>query len=104
MNQLLDLHTSPTFTLSSLLQSQDDYVEEDLSSKKQELLSGPYEYPELFMETVKFANRSLKEKESKLTIEQYMKCVEEIYIQSLQKDPSKVDEEFGEWWIDLATD
>lgn len=90
--------------VKDLLHPQDSYVEEDLSSAKQELLSQPYDYPELFVETVKFANAALKDKENKLTVEQFMKCVEEIYIQSLQKDPSKVDEEFGGWWIDLATD
>ena len=60
--------------------------------------------PILFAGISACSQTPLKDKENKLTIEQYMKCVEEIYIQSLQKDPSKVDEEFGEWWIDLATD
>lgn len=87
-----------------ILYPQDPYPEEELSSSKKEFLNHPYAHPELFVETVKFVNHALKTKENPLTNEQFIKCVEEIYIQSLQKDPTMVDEEFGEWWIDLATD
>lgn len=87
-----------------LLHPQEPYPEDDLSSPKKEFLQRPYEHQDLFVETVKLVNHILKEKENPLTIEQFMKCVEEIYIQSLQKDSTKVDEEFAEWWIDLATD
>lgn len=90
--------------VKDLLHPQENFNEEELSSIKKEFLSHPYEHPDLFVATVQFVNAALKEKENQLTIEQVMKCVEEIYIQSLQKDPTKVDEEFGEWWIDLATD
>ena len=91
-------------SVKDILRPQDPYPEEELSSSKKEFLSHPYEHQELFEETVKFVNHALKTKENPLTIEQFMRCVEEIYIQSLQKDATKVDEEFGEWWIDLATD
>ncbi len=89
-------------TVKDLMHRQETY--EEASQSKKELLSHKYKHPELFLEIVKFANNALEEKDNELTIEQFINCIEEIYLQSLQKDPSKIDEEFAEWWIDLATD
>lgn len=91
-------------TIEDLLQDQELDYGEEISSSKKELLSQPYECPELFLETVEFVNKTLAEKEHSLTIEQFVSCLEEIYLHSLQKSPQKVDEQFAEWWIDLATD
>ncbi len=90
--------------VKDLLRPKESYDEEELSSSRKEFLSHAYDNPDLFVETVQFVNAALREKENSLTIEQFMRCVEEIYIQSLQKDPNQVDEDFAEWWIDLATD
>ncbi|MDP3441511.1 MAG: hypothetical protein Q8T08_01515 [Ignavibacteria bacterium] len=46
----------------------------------------------------------MKQKENELSIEQFISCIEEIYLHSLQKDSSHMDKEFAEWWVDLATD
>jgi len=91
-------------SVNDLLDQHEIYHEEDLSQSKKELLSRKYEYPDLFSEIVKFVNEALKHKDNALTIEQFMSCIEEIYLHSLQKDPSKIDKEFAEWWVDLATD
>lgn len=91
-------------SVKDLLTQQEISYEENLSPSNKELLSREYEHPELFSEIVIFVNAALKNKENKLTIEQFMSCIQEIYLHSLQKDPSQIDEEFAEWWIDLATD
>ncbi|EKE09528.1 MAG: hypothetical protein ACD_16C00144G0005 [uncultured bacterium] len=90
--------------VEDLLQGQETRYAEELPHSKKVLLNQPYEHPDLFLETVKFVNHALKEKENNLTIEQFISCVEEIYLHSLQKDPKKVDKNFAEWWVDLATD
>lgn len=91
-------------SVKDLLTQEEVSYEENLSQSNKELLSHEYEHPELFSEIVVFVNTALKNKENKLTIEQFMSCIQEIYLHSLQKDPSQIDEEFAEWWIDLATD
>jgi transcriptional regulator with XRE-family HTH domain len=91
-------------SVKDLLTQQEISYEENLSQSNKELLSREYEHPELFSEIVIFVNTALKNKENKLTIEQFISCIQEIYLHSLQKDPSQIDEEFAEWWIDLATD
>ena len=91
-------------TVKDLLHHQENSHEEELTQSKRELLSQKYEYPDLFLETVKFVNAALKEKENELSIEQFISCIEEIYLHSLQKNPSHMDQEFAEWWVDLATD
>ncbi|MBP6951577.1 MAG: helix-turn-helix transcriptional regulator [Alphaproteobacteria bacterium] len=91
-------------SVKELLTQQETSYEEDLAQSNTKLLSREYEHPELFSEIVNFVNNALKNKENKLTIEQFMSCIQEIYLHSLQKDPNHMDEEFAEWWIDLATD
>lgn len=91
-------------TIEDLLQDQEAGYGEGIPSAKKELLSHPYKHPDLFLETVKFVNSALEETENNLTLEQFVSCIEEIYLHSLQKDPRKVDQKFAEWWIDLATD
>ena len=91
-------------SVKDLLTPQEASYEEDLSQSNKELLSREYDHPNLFLDIVNFVNNALKNKENKLTIEQFMSCLQEIYLHSLQKNPSQVDEEFAEWWVDLATD
>ncbi|OJW46260.1 MAG: hypothetical protein BGO67_08565 [Alphaproteobacteria bacterium 41-28] len=89
-------------TIKDLLQNQEIFQEEDFSESKNELLNESYAYPDLYMDTVQFVNEILKQKGEKITVKQAFTCFEEIYLHSSQKDPSKVDKEFGEWWIDLV--
>ncbi|MBP9674327.1 MAG: helix-turn-helix transcriptional regulator [Bacteriovoracaceae bacterium] len=91
-------------SVKDLLTPQEITYEEELAHPNKELLNREYEHPELFSKIVNFVNDALKSKENKLTIEQFINCIQEIYLHSLQKDPTKVDEEFAEWWVDLATD
>ena len=90
--------------VKELLAQQESSYEENLTQSNTKLLSHEYEHPELFSEIVNFVNHALKNKENKLTIEQFMSCVQEIYLHSLQKDPNHMDEEFAQWCIDRPTD
>lgn len=89
-------------TVKDLLQNQEIFQEEDLAESNDERLHTAYAYPSLYMETVQFVNEVLHQKGQQATVQQALTCFEEIYFNSAQKDPSKVDKEFGEWWIDLV--
>lgn len=89
-------------TVKDLLQNQEIFQEEDISESKNERLNDAYEHSDLYMDTVKFVNETLKQKNKKVTVQQALTCFEEIYFHSCQKDSSKVDKQFAEWWIDLV--
>lgn len=89
-------------TVKDLLTNQDIFQEENFSELKDERLNTTYAYPTLYAETVQFVNEVLQQKDEHATVKQAQTCFEEIYFNSAQKDPSKVDKEFGEWWIDLV--
>lgn len=91
-------------TVKDLLQNQEVFQEEDFSESNDERLNTTYAYPALYVETVQFVNEILQQKGETATVKQALTCFEEIYFNSAQKDPSKVDKEFGEWWIDLVLD
>lgn len=91
-------------TVKDLLQNQEIFQEEDFSESKEERLNTVYAYPALYVETVKFVNEAIQQRNEPATVKQAQTCFEEIYFNSAQKDPSKVDKAFGEWWIDLVLD
>jgi len=43
----------------------------------------------------------LQKTKKTITTAQYLTCLRELYLHSLQKDPQKVNEDFAEWFIDL---
>lgn len=88
-------------TVRDLLQNQEIF-QEDFTESKDEQLNEPYAYPTLYCDTVQFVNNVLRQKGYNVTVKQAFTCFEEIYFHSIQKDPTKVDREFGEWWIDLV--
>lgn len=88
-------------TVKDLLQNQEIF-QEDFTESKDEQLNEPYTYPALYQDTVQFVNDILQQKDYNVTVKQALTCFEEIYFHSAQKDSTKVDKEFGEWWIDLV--
>lgn len=91
-------------TIKELLESQDIFDEDDAAKSKNEVLDAPYENPALFLETVKIVNAKLENKKNKISTQQAITCIEEIFFHSLQKDASYVDQEFADWFIDLVAD
>lgn len=89
-------------TVKDLLQNQEIFQEEEFAESKDEQLNETYAYPSLYLDTVQFVNHVLQQKGHNVTVKQALTCFEEIYFHSAQKDPTKVDKEFGEWWIDLV--
>ena len=51
-------------------------------------------------QAVKVVNGKLLQKRKKLSLRQFLDCVEEVYVHALQKGCG-VDEEYADWFIDL---
>ncbi len=88
-------------TVKDLLKKDEDFREENTESTK-EILNNPYTYPDLLLKTVQWINDNVQKNNYQITIKQTFTCIEEIYLHSLQKDPTKVAEDFAEWFLDLV--
>lgn len=63
-----------------------------------------YDKKHLFPEVLKTVEALVQKQKKDLTVEQFLTCVREIYLHSLQKDPTNVDMDFAEWFLGLITD
>ena len=86
-----DLLTSPCFLKERTLCSS---LEKVLKTKCSKLSNH-----NLMFETVKVVESLLQQKD--ITVEQFFLCLKEVYVWSLQNDPSNVDQEFAKWFIGL---
>lgn len=66
-----------------------------------DLLNAPYDNPELLQEVITVVNDKIKNEKLKLTRQQVLTCVEEIYIHSLQRNRKTIDSEFTAWFFGL---
>jgi transcriptional regulator with XRE-family HTH domain len=63
-----------------------------------------YDKKHLLPEVVKTIGDLMRNQNKELTVEQVLICVRETYLHSLQKDPTKVDVDFAEWFLGLMTE
>lgn len=89
-------------TVKDLLNKQEIFQEDETSELTQGLINNTYDHPALLLETVQWINE--REAHNKLTVKQALTCVEEIYLHSLRRDPTKVDQAFAEWFFELIID
>ncbi len=88
-------------TVRDLLKKDDLFHEENTESPK-ERLNNPHDYPDLLLKIVEWVNHKGRQENKRMTIKQTMTCIEEIYLYSLEKDPTKMDQDFAEWFFDLV--
>jgi len=84
-----------------------EVLEDSLPMSLEEVLQAKYsKYDKLglFPEVIKAVDGIIQKKNKGLTIEQFLTCVKEVYLHSLQKDPTKVDQNFAEWFMGLMTE
>lgn len=91
-------------SVKDLLNREGIFQEDTPSEGIEDVSHAPYEYPALLMQTVQWVNERLIQDKRKLSVKQTLLCVEEIYLRSLQKDPTKIDQEFAEWFFELIAD
>ncbi len=60
-----------------------------------------YDKNHLLPDVVKIVETLVQKQRTNLTVEEFLTGVKEIYLHSLQKDPTKVDGEFAEWFMGL---
>ena len=63
-----------------------------------------YDKNHLLPEVVKVVETLAQKQKKNLTVEQFLTSLKEIYLHSLQKDPTKVDMDFAEWFMGIMTE
>lgn len=91
-------------SVKDLLNREGIFQEDATPELVQDFSHIPYEHAALLMQTVQWVNERLDQDKRKLSVKQTLLCVEEIYLRSLQKDPTKIDQEFAEWFFELMAD
>ena len=89
------------------LLSTPEVLEESPSLSLEEVLHAKYSKHDkygLFPEVIKTVDSIVQKKNKDLTVEQFLTSVREIYLHSLQKDPTKVDMDFAKWFMGLMTE
>lgn len=86
-------------TVKDLLENQEIFAKDENEDSKNELLNSSYKQTNLLLDVTKLV--SAKAAKKRLTVQQILISIEEIYPHSPHKDPKYVDENFAEWFMDL---
>lgn len=86
-----DLLTTPSF----MQNEQDDFSREEILTKRY----AQYSTTHLMEETVEVVHALFQGKGA--TVRQFLLCLHEVYLRSLQKDPATVNKEYARWFISL---
>ncbi len=77
-------------------------LQEETSPKSlDDLLQEKHANPLLMEECIKVIEEGLQKTQKNINTAQFLTSVREVYLHSLQKDPSQVNKEFAEWFINL---
>jgi transcriptional regulator with XRE-family HTH domain len=93
-------------SVKDLLETPEVLDEGPQSASLEEVLQATYskyDKKHLLPEVVKTVEILTQKQRKNLTVEQFLTCVREVYLHSLQKDPTKVDQDFAEWFMGLMT-
>lgn len=88
-------------TVRDLLTDQILFEEKNLNPTKGELRNTNYKYPDFLIEVASYVNSKVTQKEKLPSIHMVLTCIEEIYLNSIQKDPPTIDHRFADWFIKL---
>lgn len=89
------------------LLSTPEVLEEALPVSLEEVLQGKYttyDKQGLFPKVTQAVDEFVQTQNKNLTVEQFLTAVKEIYLHSLQKDPTKVDQDFAGWFMGLMAE
>ncbi len=82
-------------TLSFIQNEQGDFSREEILTKRY----AQYSTTHLMEETVEVVHALFQGKGA--TVRQFLLCLHEVYLRSLQKDPATVNKEYARWFISL---
>lgn len=88
-------------TVKELLENTELFQAEEAFVPKAEMAEAPFDHPELLSQVVEVVLEGIAQRKASLTIKKALMCIEETYLHSLQKDASKVDQDFADWFLDL---
>lgn len=87
-------------SINDLMVKEEIFDNTGYSGDKQGILNSDYRPSDLMEQIVKVVNGTVLQKRKKLSLRQFLDCVEEVYIHAFQKD-SGVDERYADWFVDL---
>ena len=87
-------------SINDLMVKEEIFDNTGYSGDKQGILNSDYSPSDLMEQVVKVVNGKVFQKRKKLSLRQFLDCVEEVYIHALQKDGG-VDGGYADWFIDL---
>jgi transcriptional regulator with XRE-family HTH domain len=87
-------------TVDDLIQGMNIFTDDKKGETREELIAQTYKAG-LLAETVKLIDAKVNQGKHNLTVHQVLTCVEETYLQSLQKGVQKVNHEFADWFLQL---
>lgn len=88
-------------SVKDLLETPAVLQKEEENPSLENLLESKYAHSSLMGDCVTAIEQSLQKAHKTVTNAQFLTCVRELYLHSLQKHPQKVNEEFAEWFVDL---
>lgn len=86
-------------TIPDLLDNNEIFHEAEGSMTTEELLNATYKKPELFQEVLTTVNTKIAKDKLSLSTLQVFNCVQEVYLNSLQKKLNTADSAFLDWFI-----
>lgn len=76
-------------------------IQQEKPKSLEDVLQESHRNSPLMEECVHVVDKLLQKAHKSPTTAQYLTCVREVYLQSLQRTPQSVNEAFAEWFIDL---
>lgn len=88
-------------TVKDLLSPPKGLEKENILPSLENILQGQHDNSSLMKECVQTVDGLLQKTSIPITHEQYLICVREVYLHSLQLHPATVNKDFAEWFINL---
>ena len=88
-------------SVKDLLATPTALLKEDDHKSLEDLLKEKHVNSSLMRDCVIVIEEYLQQTKKTITTAQFLTCVREVYLHSLQKDPRKVNKDFAKWFVDL---
>lgn len=88
-------------SIKDLLETPKALQQEGSSLSLEALLQKDQVFSSLMEECVRVVEELLQKNKNSITTAQYITCIQEVYLYSLQKTPPAVNKVFAEWFVNL---
>lgn len=89
-------------TISDLLDGRDIFCQDEYGRTTEDLLNDSYVQPDLLVAALSIVNQKIAESSLSPTVQQVFNCVQETYVNALQRNLYTIDPDFIEWFLGAA--